>query len=207
MMKISRNWLISGLCGLLLALPLVGCGGKSPSVAYYGLATVEQNNPGTEPLARLDVALGVGPISVPEYLKKAQIATRKGPSSYQFNEFHRWAGMIEQDIASVLGNNLGLLLGTDKVTFFPWRHYFKPDYRVVVEIIQFDGDMNGDAVLSAWWVVSDASGKKVLASGKSDHRQALANPSYVALVAAESLVLAEFSRVVAREVKELASQE
>ncbi|WP_298037757.1 PqiC family protein [uncultured Desulfuromonas sp.] len=194
-----------GLCCLLVLL-LAGCGGKSPSVAYYSLASIEQIDPGAEPVAKLDLALGVGPVTVPEYLKKSQIATRLGGRRYQFDEFHRWAGMIEQDLARVIGNNVGFLLGTDKVMFFPWVHYFKPDYRLLVEVIQFDSDLHGDAVLSARWAVSDASGETILGSGKRDYRQALANPSYEALVDAESLVMAEFSRDLAEELRMLALQ-
>ena len=195
------------MTGLFLTLVLVGClGGKSPAVVYYSLASVEQIEPDAVAMAKLDIALGVGPVTVPDYLKKTQIATRQGRNRYQFDEFHRWAGVIEKDIASVLGNNLGFLLGTEQVVFFPWRHYFKPEYRVIVDIIQFDSDLDNDAVLSTRWAVSDTSGERILASGKSDYRQALDNPGYEALIEAESLILAEFSRDLAMTLKMLAAQ-
>jgi len=206
MKRIPIGSLVSGLCLLLLTTLLAGCGGKSPSVAYYSLASIEKIAPDTKAGPRLDVALGVGPVTVPEYLKRAQIATRYGATRYMFNDFQRWAGMIEQDIALAIGNNLGLLLGTDKIMFFPWQHNFKPDYRVAVEIIQFDSDLSGEALLSARWTISDTSGERLLASGKSDYRQALAKPSYEALVDAESLALAEFSRMLAEELKGLLPQ-
>lgn len=203
-MKMMRTHsLVSGLGTLLLAVLLAGCGGKSPAVVYYSLASIEQGAFALNAEDRRDVTLGIGPVTVPEYLKKAQIATRSGNGTYRFDEFHRWAGLIEQDLATVIGNNLGLLLGTDKVASFPWRHYFKPDYRVSVEVIRFDSDLSGEALLSARWAVSDASGENLLASGKNDYRQALAQPSYAALVEAESLLLAEFSRELATALKSL----
>lgn len=195
--------LISGFCTLLLLVLLTGCSVKSSPVAYYRLAPLEMIDPEAKAEARLDVALGIGPVTVPEYLKKSQIATRHGDTRYQFAESQRWAGMIEKDIASVIGNNLGLLLGTDQVMFFPWLHHFRPDYRVVVEVVQFDGDLQGDALLIARWAISDSSGARLLASGKSTYRQTLANASYEALVDAEGLLLAEFSRALAVELQAL----
>ena len=207
MMKIMRICgLMSGLCGLFLTLLLASCGGKPPTVVYYSLASMEQSEPDPQLIADLDVVLGVGPVTVPEALKKVQIATRTGGNRYHFNEFHRWAGMVEKDISSVLGNNLGLLLNTDRIAFFPWMHYFEPDYRLVVEIIQFDSDLKGDAVLNARWFVNNATGENILASGKSTYRQTLENPSYEALVDAESLVLAAFSIDLAVELKALVAK-
>lgn len=199
--------LIPCLFVMFVLLLLVACGGKSPSVAYYSLASLDQGDLGTEVVTPLDISLGIGPVTVPEYLKKAQIATRVGDNRYQFDEFHRWTGLIEKDIASVLGNNLGMLLGSNKVAFFPWMDYFKPVYRVIVDIIQFDSDLEGDAVFSARWAVSDAAGKETLASGKSDYRQTLESPSYDVLVDAESLLLAEFSRDIAEQISSLSSQD
>lgn len=195
--------LISGSFVLLL-LFLVGCGGKSPSVSYYSLTSVAPNDLGAEAMNMPDVTIGIGPVTVPEYLKKAQIATRLGEKNrYQFDEFHRWAGIIEKDIASAIGNNLGALLGSDRIAFFPWMHYFKPQYRVVIEIIQFDSDLNSDAVLSSRWAVADDSGENILVSGKSDYRRALEHPSYDALVDAEVLLLADLSREIADQVRKL----
>ena len=200
--------LISGMGGLLLILTLVGClGGQSPSVDYYGLASLEQIDSDAAASNRLNIALGVGPVTVPYYLKKSQIATRLEGNRYRFDEFHRWAGVIEKDLSSVIGNNLGLLLGTDEVMFFPWMHYFKPDYRVVIEIIQFDSALNGDAVLSTRWAIIDGAGVTTLSSGKSDYRHALDSPSYEALINAESLLLATFTRELAGELRALTTQE
>lgn len=189
------------LCVLLMLALLAGCGGKSPSVAYYSLAPLAQKNLVDQPKSHDEIALGIGPVMVPEYLKRSQIATRVGDTRrYEFNEFHRWAGIIEKDIAAVVGNNLGLLLGTNKIAYFPWVHLFKPTYRIVVEMIQFDADLNGDAVLSVRWAISDGAGENILASGKSDYRQTLANPGYDALVDAENLLLAELSEELAKTV-------
>ena len=203
MKNIRMCALISGSCGLFL-LFLVGCGGRSPSFSYYSMTSIEPADLGAEAMNMPEVTIGVGPVTVPEYLKRAQIATRPGDGNrYMFDDFHRWAGIIEKDIASAIGNNLGALLGSDRIVFFPWMNYFKPQYQVVIEIIQFDSDLNSDAVLSSRWAVADGSGKNILASGKSDYRRRLENPSYDALVDAESFLLADLSREIADEVSKL----
>ena len=203
MKNIRMCALISGSCGLFLLL-LVGCGGKSPSISYYSMTSIEPADLGAEAMNMPEVTIGVGPVTVPEYLKRAQIATRPGDGNrYMFDDFHRWAGIIEKDIASAIGNNLGALLGSDRIVFFPWMNYFKPQYQVVIEIIQFDSDLNSDAVLSSRWAVADGAGKNILASGKSDYRRRLENPSYDALVDAESFLLADLSREIADEVSKL----
>ena len=178
----SLQWSLVFMAVLLLA----GCISRSaPTVNYYSLLTMAQIGD-TETLTSLpEVKLGVGPVSIPDSLKRSQIATRKQGNRYEFAEFHRWAGVLEKDITFVLGDNLGQLLGIEKVGFFPWLQHFKPTYRVMVDVIRFDGSLEGEAVLSARWAIADADGKDYLAGRKSDYSQPLADASYTALIKAE----------------------
>ena len=190
----SLQWCLVFVAVLLLS----GCISRSaPKVTNYSLMTMEQLGK-TEALASLpEVRLGVGPITIPDSLKRSQIATRQQGNQYQFAEFHRWAGILEKDITAVLGDNLGQLLGIEKVGFFPWLHHFKPTYRVMVDIIRFDGALDGEAVLSARWTIADSDGKDYLAGKKSEYRQPLEDASYAALIKAESQVLAVLSKEIA----------
>ena len=150
-----------------------------------------------------EIRLGVGPITIPDSLKRSQIATRQHGNQYGFDDFNRWAGVLEKDLTSVLGDNLGDLLGVEKVGYFPWIHYFKPTYRVVIDVVRLDGSLDGEAVLSARWAVADADGKELLAGGKSDYRLPLQGSDYAALIKAESLLVAELSNKVAGEINDL----
>ena len=196
-MQKSLQWILV-LVALLLA---TGCLSRSaPKVTYYSLLTMEQLGE-TDVLASLpEVRLGVGPVSIPDSLKRSQVATRQQSNQFAFNEFHRWAGVLEKDISAVLGDNFGQLLGVDKVAFFPWMHHFKPTYRVAVDVIRFDGTLEGEAVLSVRWAIADTDGKDFLAGGKSVYRQPLADASYAALIKAQSQLLAELSKEVAGEI-------
>jgi uncharacterized protein len=193
----SLQWSLVFMAVLLLA----GCISRSaPTVNYYSLLTMEQIGD-TETLTSLpEVKLGVGPVSIPDSLKRSQIATRKQGNRYEFAEFHRWAGVLEKDITFVLGDNLGQLLGIEKVGFFPWLQHFKPTYRVMVDVIRFDGAIDGEAFLSARWAISNSKGKDFLAGKKSDYRQPLEDASYAALIKAESQLLGALSKEIAAEI-------
>jgi uncharacterized lipoprotein YmbA len=67
----------------------------------------------------------------------------------------------------------------------------------MVDVTRLDGALNGEAVLGAQWVVADSSGKKVLAGGRSEYRQPLAEETYTALIAAESQLVAQLSHEIA----------
>lgn len=190
----SSNWIM--LCVVVLLLS--GClGQRAPKVTYFSLLNMEQLGEVDAGSSLSEVRLGIGPVTIPDSLKRSQIATRQHGNQYEFDEYHRWAGVLERDFAVVLGDNLGVLLSADKVGFFPWTHRFKPSYRVVVDVIRLDGALDGEAILSARWAVTDAKDKEFLASGKSDYRQALDDGSFAALIKAESLLVGELSREIA----------
>lgn len=194
--KILRRLALLAAC-----LTLAGCLGKSsPQVTYYSLLSLAQLDTAGAQIqtqTRSPLAIGIGPISLPDPLKRNQLVTRDARNIYHFDEFHRWAGTLEEDIALVLGNNLGELLGGAKIAFFPWRPHFVPTHRLIIDILRFDGQLAGEAVLNLHWTIADATGKVQLASGKSVYRQGVAGADYAALVAAQSQLLAALSRELA----------
>ena len=201
--KKSLQWALF-LVTILLA---AGCISRSaPTVNYYSLMTLEQLGD-TESIAAMpEVRLGVGPVTIPDSLKRSQIATRQQGNRYEFAEFNRWAGVLERDITTVLGDNLGQLLGVEKVGFFPWMQHFKPTYRVMVDVVRLDGALDGEAVLSARWAAADSSGENFLAGGKSVYRQTVEDVGYAGLLKAESQLLAELSREIAKAIDGLQQQ-
>jgi uncharacterized lipoprotein YmbA len=190
------------LLAILLLLP--GCIKRSaPQVTYFTLLSLKQMGD-TQTLAELpELKLGVGPITIPDRLKRAQIATSRHGNQYEFNEFNRWAGMLETDLTAILGENLGQLLGTEKVGFFPWAYQFKPDYRVMVDVLRLDGALEGEVILSARWVVLDAAGKDVLARGKSDYQQQAEGKDFAGLIRAESQLVGILSKEIAGKISVL----
>lgn len=194
------NWIV--LSGIILLLS--GCfGGNVPKVTYFSLLNMEQLGEVHAVASLAETKLGIGPITIPDSLKRSQIVTRQHDNQYAFSEFNRWVGVMEKDLGFVLGDNFGKLLGIEKVGFFPWMHHFEPTYRVAIDVVRLDGALGDEAVLSARWTVADAEGKTMLVSGKSDYRQPLEDASYAALIKAESQVVAELSKEIAMEIAAL----
>jgi uncharacterized lipoprotein YmbA len=154
-----------------------------------------------------EINLGVGPVSIPDSLKRSQIATTQRGNQYEFDEYHRWAGMLDKDFTTVVGENLGVLLGVKNLGYFPWMPYFKPTYQLIVDIQRLDGALGDEAVLIARWSVVDAAGKELVASGRNLFRQPVKGSDFAALVKAESLLVAELSKKVAKEIQGLMTQQ
>ena len=98
---------------LLSLLLLCGCASKAPN--YYVLHSLQGEAPDVKTArAENDLTIGVGPIKIPEYLDRPQMATRSTPYSLQFAEFDKWAEPLDKNLASVLAENLSILLSTDQ---------------------------------------------------------------------------------------------
>lgn len=197
---LANKWVLLLCCIILLS----GCvPRKSPEVTYYSLLTMEQLGTVQSISSHPEINLGIGPISIPDSLRRSQVATRTNGNQYVFDEFNRWAGVLEKDITAVVGDNLGALLGVEKVGFYPWMPHFKPTYRILIGILRLDGTTDSEAVLWARWSVADSSGKELLSGGKAVFTQALETPGYASLVKAESLLVAELSKKIADEINGL----
>jgi uncharacterized lipoprotein YmbA len=102
-----------GICLLIT----VGCGTTDPA-RFYTLSPLAI--PGTEAeAAGQGVAIGVGPIKLPEHLDRPQIVTRTSRNELKLAEFDRWAGSLADDFSRVLAENLSILLSTDRVSVYP----------------------------------------------------------------------------------------
>lgn len=190
------------LC-VLLAATALGCLGTSPTPRFYALQPIEMDA-GAEDRDG-DLAIAVGPLHVPRYLQNPQIVSRKGSSEVEYDDQHRWAGSLESESLRVLGENLGLLLGTDRVVVYPLVGPFPMRYRVRLDVERFDG-RRGDAVeMRVRWVVVDAASGEALAVELSNLRVPTGSKSIDALVEAHGKLLEELSRQIAARIQELES--
>jgi uncharacterized lipoprotein YmbA len=147
---------------LLLSLIFGGCiGGTSqPSVYYVFNASLEQS---TAQSLIADQGLGVGPIKLPEFLKRPQIVKKQGGNVLDINEFHRWGDSFEAQISSVLVENLSALLNTPNVHAYPWERPFIPGYQLYIDFRHFEGQTADSVSLEAvWWIVEKENETTVL---------------------------------------------
>jgi uncharacterized lipoprotein YmbA len=198
---INRDSLCARTLAVLLSMLLVsGCATTSRPVDFYTLSpAIVAGAPGSPAANCRDVVIGIGPVLWPRYIDRPQIVTRLSPNRISFDEFHRWAGPLEEDFERVLIDNLSRLLQTDYVIKSPGKLPYKPRYRVQIQINQFDGQPGDAVTLKAAWSLVDQSGDKEPALQESLIYQTTAGEGYEAMVAAASEAVAELSRRIAAD--------
>jgi hypothetical protein len=188
---------------LLTLFLLTGCVSRSaPKVNYFSLLSLEQLGNSRSAATRPEIRLGIGPLSIPDNLQRSQVVTREHGNQYDFNEYNRWVGDLESDLTAIVGNNLSLLLGVD-IGYFPWMPHFEPTCRLIIDIERLDGDLNGEAVLEARWSVLGADGKAQLAGGRNVYRRPVSGSGYAGLVTAESQLVADLCKEMAKAIDQL----
>jgi uncharacterized lipoprotein YmbA len=192
----SRIMQIACVTMVVGVMMLTACGGRTPPAKFYTLQPVEQSSTGkTLPL---DVTLAVGPVAIPAALDRAEIVTRDAGNEVNFSEYHRWAGPLEEDIASVMAQNIATQLETERVTPFTRENiFFQPTHRVVININRYDSQLAHEFLIDATWSIKDLKSRKLLLVRNSTIREPLASAEYEELVAAQSKVLAALSQEIA----------
>jgi uncharacterized lipoprotein YmbA len=180
---------------------LAGC--ATPPSKFYILSSVATD--ATAQSALLATAIGVGPVALPKYLDRPQIAVRSGANELFYNETHRWAEALQDNVTNVLAQNLALLVPTDKVSVFPWGRSTAIDYQAVAEISRFDADASGIVVLSAYWKLYREESREVIAQKKTVITEPAGDASYANIVAAQSRALATLSREIAAAIRAASS--
>jgi len=185
----------------LSILALGGCA-SAPSTFYTLRSTLPAAGSAVAPSDR-GLAIGIGPVRFPEFLDRPQVVSRSGTNRLVLDEFHRWGGSLEDDFLRVLGENLGQLLGTSRILVEPAEARFPVDFRVVADVLSFEGTAGGDAVLKVRWGVLNPYMDQALVVRESSYRHRAASADPEAMIAALSKTLASFSRDVAEQLRSL----
>jgi len=151
-----RPWALAAAALALALLPAAGCALLLPKTNPPQFFVLSADEPGGSGEA-LPIALGVGPVQLPGYLDRPQIATRSGPNTIAYSESHRWATPLQQGVADVLMVDLGRRLHTDRITAFPFALGLPRDYDVSVEFLHFEPAADGGVLVEALWRIRDAA--------------------------------------------------
>lgn len=188
------------LAGLVLALGActLFAPGAQPRTRFYMLSPLAPPGTAAEAPARMpQLAIGIGPVRIPEYLDRRNLIVRSRQNEYEIVELAQWAEPLADTLGRVLADNLSVLLGTQRIVQFPWRPAIPVDYQLTVQVVQFDGSLAEQVVLRAQWQLFAGEGKKLLDFGYSVIEEKIAEPTIEALVAAKSLAAERFSREIA----------
>jgi uncharacterized lipoprotein YmbA len=145
-----RKPIVLALIGLLCVVAAAGCGSTAPTRFYVLSSIPDKPEPGQGP------AIGIGPVTLPQYLNRTQIVTRSSSNQLVVADLDQWGGALDDNVTRTLAANLSTLLGTDRVSLYPWKEGAPVDDQVTLDIAAFEADAEGNAVLSVFWSVTDA---------------------------------------------------
>src|SRR5579885_193871 len=176
-----------------LAAALAGCG-TSPPPKFYALSSASA--PDGAPPA--DVAVLVGPVSIPADVDRPQFVVQKGPNSVEVDEYSRWSAPLNDSIARVVAADLSVLLGSPDVATASLAN-FKAQYRVTIDVQRFDSIRGQGTTLEAVWVVRKANGET--RSGRTVAHETVSGDGFDTLAAAHSRALAKMSADIAGAIR------
>nr|WP_321468062.1 PqiC family protein [uncultured Desulfobulbus sp.] len=170
----AASWIVLGLCC---------CGSATPPISYYTLLGPELM-PVTTCRAP-QMALLVGPVTVPDTLKHSQIVTGRAGEHYRLSENQRWSGELENDLAQAVGEYFSRRFGTEQIDYYPVRHFAHLLSQVPLDVLAMDGVIGEEARLEVRWTLLDPETGMAKATGRSLCRMRPADGSHEAWVAAQ----------------------
>jgi len=197
----QNNFISCKRLGLLCTvLGLSGCISipTSPTPRFYALAASSDLSVSKSINLPSDVIIGVGPVTIPEYLDRPQIVTMTPSKMLQFAQFDRWGESLNLGLARIIREDLAGNLGKAKLTLYPWNPSMEVKYQVLVEIVQFDSQIDGNMTFEVQWTIVDLQKSKVLMIKKSVFRQAINPQNYSGLVQTISKACALLSAQIAQ---------
>jgi len=178
-----------------LAVLAASC--SSPPSKFYTLSAVASSGSATSQLS-----IVVGPVSVPPTIDRPQIVVTTSANQVALDEFNRWASSVSDNLASVVADNLAALLGTNRVAVSAQTVSTDFDYRVQIDVRNFESAPGKYAALDAFWAVRRVKDGK-LQTGRTNVREDTPDGTYDALAAAHSRAVGRLSQDIADAVRML----
>jgi uncharacterized lipoprotein YmbA len=177
----------------------------TPATRFYLLNPL---GPAATRISEIDVkaelSVEIVSLRLPQYLERPQIVTRSSKNRLELAEYHQWGGNLRKNMMRVLAQNLSRLLATPHIAIYPYRPTISPDFRVEMEVLQFERDFDEQVRLSAQWRLTRGKDLKLLTTRITD----LAGPvslkgeGFEHTVSAMSKLFGELSQIIGSEILE-----
>lgn len=190
-----------------LAFMLAGCSsvlGPRPDPSRFYVLHAESSGqvmPATR--ATRDRSYGVGPVGIPDYLKRPSVITRVSESQVDPSPIDRWAEPIEKGVPRVLVDDLRVLLGSERIIQYPWYASDRPDLQILVDLQRLERSPDGRALVDAHWAIRRTSDNTILRTGDTRTRVEPPTPDADGSIAAQSAALGVVARDVATAIRDL----
>ncbi len=182
----------------LLILALTGCitPAPGPRSQFYqlqpvatGEAVVSEASDG--PVVR------IGPVQVSEYLNRPQLVTRVGDHQVAYDELHRWAEPLQDNILWILTKNLTERIPEARIMpFTALPTVMGSTLSVPVRISRMEQRGDGTVLLQAAWIVIERESPKSAISKNITLTQTAASGSTEDMVAAQSALILELGEAI-----------
>ena len=186
---------VPALMGLCLVL-VSGCLGRSPDVEHFVLASqgpAKVGEAGTTAPAVL-----VGPVRLPAYLDRPQVARLGAGGSIALDEYTRWLGGFEENFLRAVSFEVARQTGSSRVVTHPSKAPFDFDAKVRLHVDDLVVVEGTSLRVRIRWSISRAGSPDGLHVFEED--RPLANGSNASIVAAHDAALAELGRRIAEAV-------
>ena len=191
---LASGWLLLAGCSLLAPQ-------RYPS-RFFTLSPLPRaaQDEGRDPRG---LTFGLGPIQLPAYLDRNEIATRVSATEITSSPAERWAEPLKSDVTRALSQNLSALLNTDRIVLYPWASSLNIDYQIQIDVLRFERTAGGESQLTAQWAIRDGHRGAYLVLKESHLTRPSSPASAAESVGALSANLGELSQEIATAVEQL----
>jgi uncharacterized protein len=177
----------------LLAVLAAGC--SSPPAKFYTLSAAA-----TPASTSSKLSIVVGPVAVPPVIDRPQIVVTTGANQVTIDEYNRWASSVQDNLARVVAENLAVILGTARVTQYQSALGVDAEYRVQIDVRNFESAPGKYASLDAVWTVRRLKDGKT-ETGRTGVREPVDGDGFEALAAAHSRGIGKMSQEIADAIR------
>jgi len=139
---------------------------------------------------------GLGPVTLPTYLDRNEIATRISPTEITYSPVDRWAEPLSAQVARTLLQDLSALLGPDRVV--PWPATVPVERQIEVAVLRFERVGSEATQLTARWSVKDLRSGRLITLRESSYTHAPSSSAAAETASALSADIADLSREIAQ---------
>lgn len=189
-----------------IACLLSGCLGRSPDVRHFMLGSQKMSAaPAAIEAGPSDLAVLIGPIRLPSYLERTQIARRVGGGEVELDEFNRWLGGFEANLTTALAADVRQRLGSVRVVGYPSAAPFPIDYSVRIHVDDCIVDASNALRVSLRWAISNHSEGPPATLAAHQNEVKLSGSSVEALVEAHDRAISVLAEEIAERLMEVSA--
>ncbi|HTF91177.1 MAG TPA: PqiC family protein [Planctomycetota bacterium] len=142
----------------ILALSATGCSllSAEPDPTRFAILASADELPGAPKppeSAANSLRIGLGPIQLPDYLRRAAIVTRSQGTRLVPSPTESWAEPFDSSLGRVLAIDLQRELGIAQPTIHPWYEPDKPELQVEIAFSRCELDEDGKVVVACQWIL------------------------------------------------------